>query len=248
MSAHNAESLREAVGLARSGNEAKALELLRGAEPPVSGAEAALYHYTLGTLLLKSGKAGEALAHLHHARILGATGPEVGAALDSAHLAVEQRLGAGQTQQASFWYERLADSPYFLPMEGLCAVIALSVTARLWRSPPRRAARIGSLLVCVLLWTLAAGMAFTHRWTITHPSARVAETSPVRSGPGEDFVLLGEVLSGVEIRVESSSSTAPGWLKVRVSDALTGWVERDRVLLLTGSANAGPNEMKEPTP
>lgn len=240
----HAESLSEAARLAQSGNPAKALELLL---PLSSGKDAALHHYTLGALYLQNAEPGHALAHLLCAKALGAPSEQIAGALVQARSLAEARAGSTSLERASSPWERVGDSLLILPAESLFATLALVASLRLWRDRERSAARRRRLALCVGLAAAALFLATLHGLSLLSPRARALGSLEVRSGPGEDFPLVGEASSGAELRIAESAPRL-GWVRVRVSPQLEGWADASRVLPLTGALNPGPTEAEEQRP
>ncbi len=240
----HAESLREASRLAQGGNPSKALEMLLSSDP---GAGAALHHYTVGAIYLQNGQPGEALAHLLRAKALGASLEQISPALSMARTQAEERTGGGGLERASTPLERLGDGPMLFPLESLVATLSLLVALRLWRRPGRGPLRRRSLLACLLLLGAALALAVVHGMSLSSPPARAVAQLEVRSGPGEDFPLLGEAQPGAELRI-TTAQTSSGWVRVRVSPQLEGWTVSAHVLPLTGAANPGPTEAREQNP
>lgn len=241
MPANPAESIRQAVELARAGNPAKGLEILLSeqGEGSTSGSPySALHHYTLGNLYLELGRPGEALAHLDHARRLaGRTGavPGLEESLTSARSQVEARAGSALLDRASTGLEKIVQSPLFVPAEALMAILALSTAIRLWRNPRRPGGSRSQIWGALIAWSLALVLGASHGCGLRRAAGRVAQAASVRSGPSEDFAVLGLAPAGAEIRlIEERVGQRGSWSRIQVSPELSGWVESARLLLFEG--------------
>lgn len=237
MPANPAESIRQAVELARAGNPAKGLEILESSQAearPDASPYGALHHYTLGNLHLELGQPGQALAHLDLARRLaGGPGaiPGLAGSLGAARDQCERAAGSVVLDRSSSWIERAVEHPLFVPAEALMAVFALSVALRAWRGP-RAAAGHGVLAGrALLVWGLALGLGVCHWIGLRSAPGRVLMASSLRSGPSEDFVVLGLAPAGATVRLVEHRGT---WSNVRLAPGLSGWVESDRLLLFEG--------------
>jgi hypothetical protein len=135
---------------------------------------------------------------------------------------LERKQGTGSLERASTPVEQWVDSPYSTPTQALLAVLALATWAGAVRS--KRSNRW-----TLLLWLLAFGASAVQFVGSRNPQARALSTQALRSGPSEDFLNLGNVEAGSELRIIESKD---GWSRVRISPESSGWVPHESVLLL----------------
>lgn len=239
MAVSQAEALREAVVMARSGNPAKALELLEPREVPDSAPDAALHHFTLGSLYLETGKPGKALAHLEKSRALANSSPEMESNLTLARTRAEASTGKGSLERATFAWEAWAQSPLFFPSQAGVTVLALGFALRLWQRRSVRGGRRTLGALALATWGMALSFAGLQIWSAARPPARALMETPIRSGPGEDFLVLAHAAPGAELRTLPSAGKlkARGWTYVRLSPELSGWAEERNLLLIPRSSN-----------
>ena len=213
------ENLRQAILEAKGGKSSKALELLLAAPPSDGAQDAALYHYSAGALFLETGQAGRALAHLEKSRSLGGSNPRLAVALERA-----RQAAGGALDQASYPWERFADSSAFLALEIALLATALGASLALWRKRAR-------ILPAALCWLAAGFLVCLQAWSSRREPARVLEACSLRSGPGEDFIRVLEVPPGTALRlIGAPHPRSSGWRAVRISRGKTGWLE-ERCLL-----------------
>jgi len=224
----HADLIRQAVLQARDGHPQEALDSLLGNPAPDSSASASLYHFTVGSLFLRQNQPGKALAHLDASLHRGGARP-AGELRDRARTMAEQKLGEGSLDRASLPLEQGVDHPLYLPLEGILAVLAATAAVRCLRRGTSPGVRRTALRRAAILWLLALAGATGHYWGARFPRARASGTLVLRSGPAEDFLQLGRVDAGAELRVLSEDH---GWMRVRVSPDTSGWIPSSGVLLL----------------
>jgi hypothetical protein len=235
MADSRSESLRQAILEAKGGNSSKALELLLASPAADHSPDAALHHYTTGVLFLQSGQAGRALAHLEKSRALGGSGPQLADALSRARMAT-----GGALDQASYPWERFADSSPYVLVEVTALALAVGFSVALWR----KRAQIRSAAIC---WLAAGSLVALQAWSDRREPARALETCALRSGPGEDFVKVRELPPGSELRlIGALHPRSSGWRQVRISRGKTGWLEQRCLLpLRAGSHTPRPRTTSE---
>ncbi len=226
------ETIRQAVLMARKGDAEGALKSLLENPIPESSPHAGHYHFTLGQLLLASDRADEAFAHLDVAIFRDGTTTEREATWRLARELAERKHGSGSLERSSSPLEAAVDSPYFAPIEGLLAVTALVLS---FRSSPKGRGATGRrsshrmLRTALIAWLIAAGTAAGHLLGSRFPRSRAAVEISLRSGPAEEFISLGTVVPGAELRILDRNKD---WLRVRATSELSGWAPASAVLLL----------------
>jgi len=239
MPAPAADTIRQAVDLARSGNPSKGLELLLSAPASPADPLGPLYHYTAGNLYLAVRRPGEALAQLEFSQALSkgrAALPGLTEALASARTQANQKLGMRQLDRPVGPLEAIASHQLYLPLEVLVAVLALASALSLWRGKRQSRRRSVQAWAAAALWALALTLGATHWAGLSHPVGRLALFTELRSGPSEDFLVIGSAPAGAQAKLLEERS---GWARVEVAPALSGWVESSRLLLLVGTSTTG---------
>jgi len=222
MAATHADTIRQAVRLAREGHPSQGLALLLESPVPAESRDASLYHYTLGWLLAQQDRPGEAFSHLDFAHRHHPGDALIQQAWERTRTELERKQGVGSLDRASTPVEQWVDSPYSTPTQALFAVLALVACAGAARKK-----QIGRWTL--LLWLLAFGASALQFVGSRNPQGRALSTQTLRSGPSEDFLNLGSVEAGSELRIIESKD---GWSRVRISPESSGWVPHESVLLL----------------
>jgi hypothetical protein len=225
--------------MARSGNPAKALELLEPRKVSDTAPDAALHHFTVGSLYLETGNPGRALAHLEKSRALANSNPEVESNLTLARMRAEASAGKGSLEKATLAWEGWAQSAVFFPCQAGVTLLALGFALQLWQRRRARGGRRTLGALAVVTWGVALSFAGLQVWTSARPPARALMETPIRSGPGEDFIILAHAAPGAELRTLPSAGEikAQGWTHVRLNPDVSGWAETRNLLLITRSSN-----------
>ncbi|MBU6375561.1 MAG: SH3 domain-containing protein [Bdellovibrionales bacterium] len=230
MATLDADLIRQAVLQARSGQPKEALGLLLAHPPGPSSADASHYHLTVGSLLLDQGRPGEAFAHLdvvlHREGLIKPADDLWLTAREQAEL----KLGRGSLERASNTIEKWVDNPFYLPLEAFLAVLSVAAVVRCYRKGALPSSRKIWIRWAVLIWALAFGAGAGQILGSRYPRSRAATEITLRSGPAEDFYELGRVDAGSELRILEKND---GWVRVRVTPTVSGWVPSASVLLLT---------------
>ncbi len=210
------------------------------------------FYYNVGTLYYRLGDSGKSVAYLEKANRLRAHDPDIQFNLTAARKALSQNLGEGKLDPASNWLESVADR---IPVDeirgtiGLVAFIVLLLWVRAYLKTRRllKALLQPAGMVAVFAFLITATIYIAHHFALMHPPAAALETTAVRSGPGDQFLELGRVDSGMKIRLlgpvatASSSGVAPAsdsaaaqelWHQVRYSAEGVGWIKASSLLLL----------------
>lgn len=190
------------------------------------------YYYNLGTLSLRSGLPGPAVAYLEKASKLKASDPDARQNLETAKAALRQTIGAQQLDPAADLIDEIGEQVGDPRVRSAIAVISLLliVIAFLeFRKSGSAAFRttsgwLGALGLFVLLFT-----AFAQRAAHSYPTAVFVERQIIRSGPGDQFVELSRAEAGIRIRILDRKD---GWYQIRFSTDGIGWVQSSSVLPL----------------
>jgi len=225
----HAELIRQAVLQAREGHAQEALSLLLGSPIPDNSTSASHYHLTLGTLLLQQGRSGEAFAHLDAALQREGRSKVLEGLWARARDEAEKKLGEGSLERASSPLETWVDHPLFTPTEALLAVGAAAASLQYLRKRASPASRRVILRWAAGFWILAVVASGIHFWGSRFERSRAATGLILRSGPSEDFIELGRVDPGVELRILAKQDD---WVRVRVTAEASGWAPSSGVLLL----------------
>jgi len=225
----HAELIRQAVLQAREGHSTEALSLLLGSPVPDNHPSASHYHFTVGSLLLRQGRPGEAFAHLDAALHREGHSKSIEEAWSKARLAAESARGEGSLERASSPVETWVDHPLFAPIEALLAVSAAAAGLQYLRRRNSPGGRRSILRWALALWGLAAVGYGLHYWGSRFERGRALNGVVLRSGPSEDYLELGQVDPGAELRLLARQE---GWVRVRVNSEASGWTPASTVLLL----------------
>jgi hypothetical protein len=234
----HAELIRQAVLQAREGRTSEALALLLGSPVPENHSSASHYHFTVGSLLLRQGRAGEAFAHLDAALHREGRSKTIEELWNQARVAAEGSLGEGALERASSPVELWVDHPLFAPVEALLAVSAAAAGLQFLRKRNSPGGRKSILRWTLVLWSFAALGCGIQYWGSRFEQCRALAGVILRSGPSEDFLELGRVDPGAELRILDRQE---GWLRVRVNSETSGWTPASTVLLLNP-----PSTTREP--
>jgi hypothetical protein len=238
MADSHAELIRQAVLQARDGHAREALGLLLGNPIPENSASASHYHLTLGSLLLQQGRSGEAFAHLDAALQHEGRSRLIESLWNRAREETEKGGGEGSLERASSPLEIWVDHPLFMPLEALLAVGAAAASLQFLRKRGSPAGRRAIFRWAAGFWALAAVACGLHFWGSRFARCRAATGIILRSGPSEDFIELGRVGPGAELRILAKQDK---WVRVRVSSETSGWAPASAVLLLSP-----PSTTREP--
>lgn len=223
----------EAKALFDSQKYEDAMRLLQS-QPRYEGA----FYYNLGTVMLKLGRPGQALAYLEKANHLTRHDRDIQKNLSAARAALGKLIGEDQLDPASTWSERFSDNISLEEVRGALGLVAM-ILAFIWlrayrstRSLKKMIAQPAGAFVMVGL-AICVGLYVSHR--LLDPGAICLERQAVRSGPGDRFLELGQIDAGVKVRMISSSrGTEPSdtWYQVRFSPSSVGWIKSSGALSL----------------
>jgi hypothetical protein len=234
----HAELIRQAVLQAREGHAQEALGLLLGSPVPETSASSSHYHLTLGSLLLQLERPGEAFAHLDAALHREGRSKIVEDLWKRAREQAEAKLGEGSLERASSPLESWVDHPLFMPVEALLAVGAAAASLQYIRKKGSPASRRVIFRWAAGCWVLATLACSIHFWGSRFERCRATTGIILRSGPSEDFIELGRVDPGAELRLLARQEQ---WVRVRVTSETSGWAPASGVLLLNP-----PSTTREP--
>jgi tetratricopeptide (TPR) repeat protein len=187
--------------------------------------DAALF-FNVGNLQLRLGHYGQAVASFYRAHSLAPDPLEIHQTHEFARQSVLSQT-AVEWDPSATWYERLDGN---LPLSGFAAAAALfcALLAIFRRRLGHGASRNAPLAACALISVIAASLAWM---TSRSAQAVAAESSVVRSGPGDSFLELGRLDAGIQVR-DLVSDPATEWARVRFSSRGTGWVRKSTLLPL----------------
>jgi len=188
-----------------------------------------------GLRRLESGASGEALAYfetLHSALGAGplAAVPGFEQLREQARSATVARIGAQRLDQAHAPWDLWFASPSWLTVSGgVGLLLAVGLSSRYIK---RRSLLVLPLFACIWLGWAAQEAA-------RHPVRYVVLSTPVRSGPGEQFGTASQLEPGMAVHLMpelAASAPADGsWIPVRWlwrwNAGRAGWVPRASVLL-----------------
>jgi tetratricopeptide (TPR) repeat protein len=204
--------------------------------------ESAQYFHNLGTVYLKLGQPGPAIAYLDKANHLRPHDPEIQQNLKIAQTSLGRLIGSDHLDPASNGLEILADRVSMGEIRGALGLLGLIVAALWLRAylrtrDLRRTLLQPSGLIGMIGLAITLALYATERLAEAHPPAYALDRVVVRSGPGEQYAQLGQLESGVKLRLlgPSESIQAGGkpqlWDQVRYSQDGIGWVPASSLLL-----------------
>jgi tetratricopeptide (TPR) repeat protein len=221
---------RDAQALYAGGKYEEALKALEAAPQETSA-----YHHNVGTVYFRLGSYGMALAHLEKAQALDPGDPAIAQNLQLARAQLALSLGAEKIDRASTWLETLAGRFPLEEIRGMLGLLAF-VTTLFWLRGYWKTRRLrGTLfhpagIVAVFAFALTSALYGAQRLATERPAAVVLVPQTVRSGPGDAFMDLGRLESGVKVR--ALGPTSGDWRQVRFGPDAIGWIKASSVLLL----------------
>jgi hypothetical protein len=251
-------SWQQASSHYQSGNFAEAFRDLQS-QP----SDDARYFYNLGTVLLRLGRLGHSLAYLEKANRMQRHDPMIQHNLQIARSSLGSVIGAGRLDPASTWAEEIADRVTLEEIRGALGLVG-SILVLMWMRFYLRTRRLRKTLlhpaaiIASAAFVITCGLYAAERLAESHPPAVLLERQTVRSGPGDHYLELAEIESGMKLRIlgpiADSTTTAvstlgssetmsganapaapkPGepWRQVRYSQDGIGWVRASSLLLL----------------
>lgn len=219
----------------------EAIQWLRS-HPPKDPDVSASYFHNLGTTLIRSGQYGLATAYLEKAAQIDPSNEAVEKNLEFARAKLSALIGESRLDPAASWVDLWAPR---LPVYEISAAFSLllllglvSVAGRYRRLRQAKAAWFSrggaliflSLLSLSLLGAVGAGL-------LSSPAATSLESEIVRSGPGERFLEIGRVETGMKLRttgrvLPDEKDATKNWLQIRFSPGQVGWLKASGLLLL----------------
>lgn len=222
----------DAKNLYDQGKYPEALDAFRQSVAANPSLQNGPYFYNLGNLFYRLEKYGVALAHYEKAiKML----PHHSDVLHNLNL-TKQKLGnLKDLDPSSTFLEKIADRIPLEEVRGLLGLVVLFSVficfkpylktrdlKRTFRSPTGKIALFGIFLVSSLyLVELSSSQ---------YPPAVCTEPQTIRSGPGENFLDLGQAQPGVKFRVLGPKSES--WVQVRYGESSVGWLPFSSLLVL----------------
>ncbi len=201
----------------------------------------AFYFYNLGTLYYRAGDFGPAVAYLEKANRKKPHDPDIRHNLQMARTELAKLIGRDKLDPASNWIEDLSDP---IPLDEVRAVLGLVALMLMvfWIRKYRKTRVLSETLahpagiLGILAFALTAALYFAQRESERTPPAVSLQTQIVRRGPGEEFLEIGRVESGMKIRMRGASETSRGnpelWSQIEFGEDQVGWVRASGLLLL----------------
>jgi len=227
----------EAQGFYKSHEFDRALEVFKS--HPREGDST--YFYNLGTTYYHLNQPGLALAYLEKANRLSPHDPDTQYNLNQARLLLEKRIAQNQLDPASSVLEQLADRISLDEARATLGLLTLLVTLVWMRTylktrnlkstifQPSGYIGISALILCLSIYAI-------QRWAQSTPPAMILEQQVLRSGPGSQFMELGNVTPGVKVRLLHQTAIEEGsqtlWHQIRFSGNSVGWIKSSALLTL----------------
>ncbi len=221
-----------------AGNYPSAIKELRSDPRPGS----AQWNYNLGCAYYQNQELGKATAYFEAAHWIQPHLPDLAFNRDLARQELKQKLGTDSLNRSENWLSPAEDilrevSWLNLAGWGLWWTVMFLLLPYYRTRSLKRCMGHFPVWVSATATTLLLG-AHGLSLTLDYDSYRVvAETSEVRSGPGESFMKLQELESGLRIRVVSEPSLGAdqkSWVQVRFSEGNVGWILSDHLIQLMG--------------
>ena len=227
--------------LEKKGDWKTALELLKS-QP----SENPSHFYNLGTLYLRSGEPGLAVAWLEKANFREPHNPATQQNLLLARKELEKKLGA-PLDSASNWIESVADRVPIDEIRGAlgllgCIVVLFWMRSYLKTRRIRQTLMQPAAILSILGFSITLGLYAMERYAAAHPPACLIKKEVIRSGPADRYLELAQLHEGAKVRIIGSGSgsdanaegtpAAEAWMQIRFADSSVGWVRASSLLLL----------------
>lgn len=191
------------------------------------GVTAPELEYNLANAYLKENQVGKAILHYRRALRLDPTSESARANIDYAR-SLTQDVKPEDSRNARWtWIRRFRLGPQtaaallFLAFTGFCTMAGLRIWG--WKRKAWTGVLQGTLGGLALL--LAAALVF--EWTEMEGHAEgviLASEVEVHAGPADTYTVSFRLHEGTEAELLRESE---GWVEIRVSDRLQGWVRKD---------------------
>jgi tetratricopeptide (TPR) repeat protein len=195
------------------------------------GFEDGRVQFNLGNALLRSGELGKAIAVYLRSRATRPRDVDVRANLDFARQSTKDAIEPPEPGEVLstlfFWHFRLSHRELAI---GLLAVnlifwVVLGL-GLVW--PSRELIRWASLLLLVLLLTLAASL-LVHRFLDRPVAVIVPQEVSAHTAPEGSSVVRFKLHAGTELRVQDRRQ---GWVRVSLPDGQQGWIGEEWIELV----------------
>lgn len=199
----------------------------------------AAYYYNQGTLFLRTQRAGLAVPYLEKARRLNPLDGDIRHNLSLAQRAASHTLNSERQDAASNFIDRIADELSSAPARAAASLMVFALLLVSLKSYARSRSLkewltqgVGPLgafgLIGLLVFCLSPQLVGAR------PLGYSLERQVIRSGPGEQFVDLGQLETGAELRIQDYTQTTGNtvWRQIRFTSDSVGWVQEAKVLIL----------------
>lgn len=209
--------------------------------------ENAHYYYNLGTLNARLDNKGLAVAYLEKAHQMKPHDSDIQHNLKISRAALSRLVGEERLDPASTWPEMIADRFTLDEVRGALGVFSL-ILMILWTRSYGLTRNLKKTFLQPAGCICAFGLVFTaslyglERTAKNHPAAVCLEHQVVRSGPGEQYLEVGQVEVGTKLRLlgpsssdilsSEASQTSGLWYQTRFLPGTIGWVRASKVLAL----------------
>lgn len=197
-------------------------------------------YYNLGSAYFQMDQYGIAAAYFQMAKSLNPFDVDARYNYELAYKKAAEQLGAERMDPGSNAFEKIAD---LLPLRTLLAPLsALAVVIFLFwlrlyleTPPPRRPWQKPSFYLAQVALMGPLFLLGVQKYAAHHPAGICTQQSIVRSGPGERFLEMGEVVQGMKVRllgpIREDGEQNP-WIQVRFGAEQIGWIPKNALLLL----------------
>lgn len=228
----DSETLAEAARLYDTGQFGEAAAAWRSAVE--RGLDGPRVQYNLGNALYRSGRLGEAVAHYLAARAMAPREEDIDANLT---VALREREG-GPPVPPPTWLHALGAA---IVRSATLSELALGAAVLYWVAMGawiasllqigRRRRALRAAIVAGALALLVTGVAVARWWSYhrTEEAVVVAETTQMRTGPGESFEITQPMSEAWTVRVLGREA---GWLRVVGEGGSRGWLPGDAVMVV----------------
>jgi len=183
-------------------------------------------HYNLGNAYLRNGELGRAIASYRRSSVLQPRDEDVAANLSFARKSIKDAVAPPQPSAIAstlfFWHYTLSRGELALVVILLNFLFFALLAVRLF-SRGNELLRWATMVVLLLLLTTGISLGLR-----SFAPQRIAVIIPqeigAHNGPDPGAVVRFKLHAGSEVHIEDSRD---GWLRIRLSDGKTGWIQRD---------------------
>lgn len=204
------------------------------------------YFYNVGTMYLKTQRAGLAVPYLEKALRLSPLDRDVRHNLELARTELGRLISSERVDPASTLLDSVGDQLALAPTRAVLALLGLVLLLFSVRIYSKRGSAkewilsglgpIGVVILCILSLYSASSLLVPGQPLGSHPAAFPVEHQTLRSGPGDQFLELTQVEAGTKLRLLGSAPGSNGdtglWYQVRFSEDRIGWIKASSLLIL----------------